>query len=113
MKNIRSDISLGKLYEGVDLSGISPKEIAAGKKLYDYLLESANIAEEEGKELGDVLDEGILTGLLGGITGATLGPALGRAICKVLGINESGMLGNLLTSRIFLVGLGGHIGFSM
>ena len=113
MKEIRSDISYSKLYEGIDLSGIDAKEIAAGKKLYDYLMESANIAEVEGKQLGDVIDEGILSGLLGGITGATLGPAIGKAICDVLGINQYGMLGNLLTSRIFLGGLGAHIGFSM
>lgn len=99
------------LFEGVDTKNMQPSEIQLTKKLYDYLVESQQVAEEEGKKLGDVLDEGILSGILGGLAGSTIGPAIGRAICKVLGINESGVLGNLLMSRLVLGALGAELGF--
>ena len=107
----KTDISTAELYEGIDLSQFTVKQIDAGKRLYNYIVESAEVAKLEEKPLDDVLDEGILTGLLGGAAGAAFGPALGRALCKVLGINPSGTLGNLLTSRLVLGALGYELGY--
>lgn len=108
----KSDITEQELFEGCDYySNLSLESIDAAKKLYNYIVESAEVAEIEGKSLDDTLDEGILSGLLGGAAGAAFGPALGKALCKVLGINPSGTLGNLLTSRLVLGALGYELGY--
>ena len=65
----------------------------------------------EAKENGMPIDEGLFGAIFGGLTGAIAGPAIGRAICKTLGLDEKGMLGNLLTSRLFLTALGGYMGW--
>lgn len=94
--------STKELFEGYDLSNFSPEQIINSKKLYNYIVESAEVAKEEGVELDQVLDEGIFAGLVGAIAGSTVGPAIGKAICKVMGISETGTLGQLLTSRLVL-----------
>ena len=106
-----SDISEVELFEGIDDSQYTLTEVEGAKRLYNYIIESAQVAEIENKKLGDVIDEGILTGLLGGAAGAAFGPTLGRALCKVLGINPSGPLGNLLQSRVVLSALGYELGY--
>lgn len=109
---IISDISLQELFEGVsDTDQIPYEDLLNAKRMYDYLVESANVAKATGKNIDEVLDEGILGGLLGGLTGATIGPSIGKGICKCLGINENGLLGSLLTGRIFLAALGGYLGY--
>lgn len=65
----------------------------------------------EAKENGMPIDEGLFGAIFGGLTGAVAGPAIGRALCKALGLDEKGMLGNLLTSRLFLTALGGYMGW--
>ena len=65
----------------------------------------------EAKENGTPIDEGLFGAIFGGLTGAVAGPAIGRALCKTLGLDEKGMLGNLLTSRLFLTALGGYMGW--
>lgn len=65
----------------------------------------------EAKENGTPIDEGLFGAIFGGLTGAVAGPAIGRALCKALGLDEKGMLGNLLTSRLFLTALGGYMGW--
>ena len=100
-----------ELFEGVDLRGVTPEQMTNSKKLYNYIIESAEVAKEQGKELGDVLDEGIFGALVGGIAGATVGPAIMRAVCKVLGIPETGLLGKTLTSSIVLGALGAELGY--
>ena len=65
----------------------------------------------EAKENGMPIDEGLFGAIFGGLTGAVAGPAIGRALCKTLGLDEKGMLGNLLTSRLFLTALGGYMGW--
>lgn len=102
-----------KLFEGVDIKTLTPEQMQNTKKLYNYIVESAEIAKKENVKLDDVLDEGIFSALLGGTAGATIGPAIGRAICKVLGVTENGVLGNLLTSRVVLAALGYELGYSM
>jgi len=81
------------------------------KKLFNYIVESAAIAQEEGKSLDDVMDEGLFTALLGGVAGATIGPAIMKAICRILGIDVNGTLGKLLTSSLVLGALGTELGF--
>ena len=34
-----------------------------------------------------------------------------KGVCKVLGISESGALGNLMTSRLILTALAGYLGY--
>ena len=101
-----------RLYEGIDLSQYAPEQIMNSKKLYDYIVESAEIAKEEGKSIDDVVDEGIFSALVGVAAGATVGPSIMKAICKVLGIQETGTLGNLLTSRVVLAAVCGELGLS-
>lgn len=108
-----SNITTAELFEGYDISNLSLEEIAAAKKAYNYLIEANTIAKAEGKDLGEIIDEGILSGIIGGIAGGTIGTSIGRALCKCLGIQENGLLGNLLTSRIFLAAMGYELGYSM
>jgi len=81
------------------------------KKLFNYIVESAAIAQEEGKSLDDIMDEGLFTALLGGVAGSTIGPAIMRAICKILGIDQNGTLGKLLTSSLVMGALGAELGY--
>lgn len=106
-------VSIMDLFEGFDTSNMRPCDYIGIKKLYNYIVESADIAEQEKVSIDDVLDEGILTGLLGGIAGYTLGPAIGKAICKVLKIDEKGVLGSLICSKLVLAGIGSELGFKM
>lgn len=66
---------------------------------------------KEAKANQQPIDEGLFKAIFGGLVGATAGPALGKALCKALGLDEKGMLGNLLTSRLFLTALGGYMGW--
>lgn len=110
MKQSKIDNSL---FEGVDLTNVSVEQMQASKKLYNYIVESAEVAKEENVELSDVIDEGVFSALVGGAIGATAGPAIMKAICKCLGINENGTLGNLLTSRVVLAAVCGELGLRM
>lgn len=106
-------MNLNQLYEGLDLSQYSQKDLLAGQRLYNYITESAEIAKKEGILLEDVLDEGIFGAIVGGAAGATIGVSLTKAICKVLGIKEDGPLGKLMTSRLIMAALGAEIGYSI
>lgn len=108
---IQHSHATNELFEGVDLTNVSAKEIQASKKLFNYIIESAAIATEEGKSIDDVMDEGLFSALLGGVAGATIGPAIMKAICKVLGISETGLLGRTLTSSLVLGALGAELGY--
>lgn len=99
-----------KLYEGLDLSQYTPKQIMNGKKLYDYIVESAEVAKKENTSLDNVMDEGIFGALVGAAAGATIAPSIMKSICKVLGISENGTLGNLLTSRVVLAAICSELG---
>ena len=68
---------------------------------------------EEAKKNGTPIDEGLFGAIFGGLAGATAGPAVGKGLCKVLGLDEKGMLGNLLTSKMFLTALGGYLGWKI
>ena len=66
---------------------------------------------KEAKENQEPIDEGLFKSIFFFFFSATAGPAIGRALCKTLGLDEKGMLGNLLTSRLFLTALGGYMGW--
>ena len=102
---------MNDLFEGIDLTGATPQQLMNTKKLYNYIIESAEIAQKENVPLEDVLDEGIFGALVGGALGATVGTTIMKSICKVLGISESGVLGNLLTSKVVLAALGSQLGY--
>lgn len=108
---IQHSYATNELFEGVDLTNVSAKEIQASKKLFNYIVESAAIATEEGKSLDDVMDEGLFTALLGGVAGSTIGPAIMKAVCKILGIDQNGTLGKLLTSSLVLGALSAELSY--
>ena len=66
---------------------------------------------QEAKEQEIPLDEGIGKAILGAAAGVTVGPNIMKGVCKVLGISESGALGNLMTSRLILTALAGYLGY--
>lgn len=102
-----------QLFEGVDINKLTQKEVINTKRLYDYIIESAQIAKEENKPLDDVIDEGILTGIIGAVAGATIGKTIMTSLCNILGIQEKGILGDLLTSKMVLGAIGAKLGLRM
>ena len=95
------------------------------KKLEEYIVnEETPITEEltyddviaklqEAKENNIPIEEGIIGSIVGGLTGATFGPKVMKAICKALGINETGPLGSLFTSRLILTAVGTSVGWKV
>ena len=106
------DKQYASLFEGLDLTGYNPDQIMNTKKVYDYIVESVEIAKEEGVSPDEVMDEGIFAGLLAASAGAMVGPAIGKAMCKCLGVQENGVLGNLLTSRLVIAAICGELGLN-
>ena len=104
------DKQYSSLFEGLDLSAYKPDEIMNTKKVYDYIVESVEEARKEGVSPDELMDEGIFAGLLAASAGAMVGPAIGKAMCKCLGIQENGVLGNLLTSRLVIAAICGELG---
>lgn len=66
---------------------------------------------QEAKEDELSLDEGIAKALIGAAAGFTVGPKIMQGVCKVLGISESGALGNLMTSKLVLTALASYLGY--
>ena len=77
------------------------------QQAYDDIINALN----EAKENNIPLDEGIGKAILGAAAGVTVGPAIMKSVCKVLGISETGALGNLMTSRLVLTALAGYLGY--
>lgn len=119
MKNIKCTIhqkadnknkpAIDQLFEGYNLEGHGYAEIQNCRTLYQYLLDSADKAEFMNEGLDDAIDEGLLTGLIGGAAGALIGPTVMRAVCRILGINEGGTLGKLLTSPLVTGSIGAEL----
>lgn len=82
-------------------------QITEEQKAYDDII----AVLLEAKENNTPIEEGLGKALLGGLAGVTVGPAIMKAVCKVLGINEGGALGNLMTSRLILTAMGGYLGW--
>ncbi len=100
-----------ELFEGINIQGRDRAEIENCKTLYQYLLDSADKAEFMNESIDDTIDEGLLTGLIGGAAGALLGPTVMRAVCRILGVNEQGTLGKLLTSPLVAGSVGAELGY--
>ena len=92
------------------------------KTLDEYINTETTVKEElsyddvitklqEAKDNNIPIEEGLVGAIIGGVTGAALGPKVMKAICKALGINESGPLGNLMTSRLILTAVGTSVGW--
>lgn len=77
------------------------------QQAYDNLIQIL----QEAKTNNTPIDEGLAKAILGGLAGATVGPMIMKAVCSVLGINENGALGNLMTSRVILTAMGGYLGW--
>ncbi len=86
---------------------VNSSVITEDAKGYDEIIRCL----QEAKEQEIPLDEGIGKAILGAAAGATIGPSIMKAVCRVLGISESGALGNLMTSRLVLTALGGYLGY--
>lgn len=99
------------LFEGIDLTQYTPQQIMDSKKLYDYIVESGEIAKSENVPMEEVMDEGLFSALLGSAVSATIGQSIMKAICKCLGVDEKGTLGSLLTSKLVLGALGAEMGY--
>ena len=77
------------------------------QQAYDNLIQIL----QEAKANNTPIDEGLGKAILGGLAGATVGPMIMKGVCGVLGINENGALGNLMTSRVISTALGGYLGW--
>lgn len=102
MKSLKENLELAKAINEAEES-----------EIYKYLSSVLKESIETGKPVDDCIDEGIFGALFGGIAGATAGPAVMKAFCKVLGIDERGTLGSLLTSRAVLAAMGGTLGWKI
>lgn len=95
----------------------SMEEIAANQQLikeditYDTVIKELNEALREAEEAGVPIEEGVLGAITGGIVGVTFGPKIMKAICKILGVDERGQFGSLLTSRMMTTALGITMGW--
>lgn len=92
----------------------SMKEIANESQInetlvYDEIIQKLN----EAKENGTPIEEGLLGAIGGTIIGTTIGPKLGQAICRGLGIEQKGALGNLITSKLVMGAICGYMGWKM
>ena len=88
------------------------KEVAEVQPITEELTYDTIIQKlQEAKENNIPLDEGILGAIAGGIVGATMGPAVMKAVCKILGVDERGQFGSLLTSRMMTTALGATLGW--
>lgn len=101
-----------RLFEGLDITNEDPKTLMNARKLYNYIVESAEIAREQNMPLQDVIDEGLFGALIGGTVSATIGKSIMEAVCKVLGIDTNGTFGKLLTSQVVLGALGAQLGYN-
>jgi len=91
-----------RIFEAEEIKDATPDQIQEAEAMYEELIRRI--------EAGEDVDEGFIGGLAGATVGALAGPAIGRAICKVLGVDEKGSLGRLLTSRLVTTALGYAVG---
>lgn len=86
---------------------VNQPELITEDLTYDYIIEQL----QECKNNNVPLDEGLFKAIFGGVGGATIGPPLMKGVCKVLGIDEKGSMGSLMTSRLTLTALGAYLGW--
>lgn len=89
------------------------EEVATAQEVITEDVQYDNIIKklQEAKEAGTPIEEGILGALTGGIIGMSMGPKIMKGICHVLGIDERGQFGSLLTSRMITTALGTYMGW--
>ena len=89
------------------------EEIAGSQQYINEELVYDNIIQKltEAKEANLPIEEGLLGALTGGIIGMAIGPKVMKAICKILGVDERGQFGSLLTSRMMTTALGAAMGW--
>jgi hypothetical protein len=91
-----------KIFESEYTKDLTTPEILEGEQFYTNLVEKLQNGED--------IEEGFFGAVAGGMAGALVGPAIGKAVCKVLGIEENGPLGKLLTSRLVSIAIGASLG---
>lgn len=89
------------------------EEIAGSQQNINEELAYDDIIQKltEAKEADIPIEEGLLGALTGGIIGMAIGPKVMKAICKILGVDERGQFGSLLTSRMMTTALGAAMGW--
>ena len=89
------------------------EEIAGSQQNINEELAYDDIIQKltEAKEANIPIEEGLLGALTGGIIGMAIGPKVMKAICKILGVDERGQFGSLLTSRMMTTALGAALGW--
>lgn len=102
-------VRTNELYEGMNLQGFKLCDINKCKRLYEEIVKAGEKSNFMNEGLEDNLDEGLFTALIGGTAGALIGPAVARALCRVLGVSESGTLGKLLTSPLVTGAIGAEL----
>jgi len=91
-----------KIFESEQIKNMTAEQVKEAEDFYNKVLEKL--------EKGEEIDEGLFGAIAGGAVGALIGPAIGKAICKVLGVDEKGSLGKLLTSRLVTTAIGVALG---
>ena len=91
-----------QIFEAEQIKNLTTEQIQEAEKAYNILVEKL--------QKGETIDEGLWGAVIGGAAGVLIGPTIGKAICKALGIEESGILGKLLTSRLVTTAIGVAIG---
>lgn len=81
------------------------------QSIRDYIIEVSNKAQNEGRPVEEMIDEGLLSALVGGVVGGAAGKTVMQAVCKALGVKEDSTLGKLLTSRMVLTAVGTYLGY--
>lgn len=104
---------LSQLSERLFLLMKTMEEIAGSQQNINEELAYDNIIQKltEAKEANLPIEEGLLGALTGGIIGMAIGPKVMKAICKILGVDERGQFGSLLTSRMMTTALGAAMGW--
>lgn len=89
------------------------EEIAGSQQNINEELAYDDIIQKltEAKDANLPIEEGLLGALTGGIIGMAIGPKVMKAICKILGVDERGQFGSLLTSRMMTTALGAAMGW--
>lgn len=90
-----------------EVANSSEEQVITEDLIYDDLIKRL----QECKEQNIPIDEGFFKAIFGGLGGATIGPPIMKGVCKVLGIDEKGSMGSLMTSRLTLTALGAYLGW--
>ena len=88
------------------------EEIANQQIVEELNYDNVILKLQEAKENNIPLEEGLLGAIAGGLIGASIGPTVMKAICKILGVDERGQFGSLLTSRMMTTALGATMGWN-